>query len=265
MPSPEPAAYWTLAALCLATPLLIPMEQYLAGGVVFMCGVALLLTRCPRHLRLRLGILYGAVLLLTAAPINTDRSNEHMLVLGIYFAAVVFVPTLLLRSTPDAIDWRFWPRSFQWLDVFYVGISIPLAWVVLRWYFFTATPDLGANWPMPAEYGEEARWRLFIGINGVGIWDELFFVNTVYGIMRSCFPKDTANLAQAVVYTAVLNDMAFTGVGPIVVYIFALTQGAMYERSRCLLYVLIVHLIVDAFLVLAILRYHYPGQSFPVF
>jgi hypothetical protein len=35
----------------------------------------------------------------------------------------------------------------------------------------------------------------------------------------------------------------------------------MYERSRCLLYVLIVHLIVDAFLVAAILQYHYPGLA----
>ena len=59
--------------------------------------------------------------------------------------------------------------------------------------------------------------------------------------------------------------MAFTGVGPIVVYAFALTQGAMYERSRCLLYVLIVHLIVDAFLVFAILQYHYPDHTFPLF
>jgi membrane protease YdiL (CAAX protease family) len=258
------AAHWTLAALSLATPLLIPMESYPAGAAVFLCGV-ILLTRVPEQLRLRLSILFGAVLLLAIAPVNTERSNEHFLVLGSFFAVVVFVPTILLRHQPGAIEWRFWPRQFQWLDVFYVAISIPIAWGVLRWYFFVATPELAENWPMPDEFSQEARWRLFFGINAVGIWDELFFVNTVYGIMRSCFPKRVANVAQAVVYTAVLNDMAFTGVGPIVVYAFALTQGAMYERSRCLLYVLIVHLIVDAFLVFAILQYHYPDHTFPLF
>lgn len=262
--SPGRTAAWALVALSLATPLLIPIESYLAGIIVFLCGAALL-ARVPHELRLRMCVLFGVVLILAIAPVNTDRSNMHMLILGSFFAVVVFLPTMLLGRRPGVIEWRFWPRQFQWLDVFYVALSIPLSWVVIRWYFFVATPELGANWPMPAEFSEEARWRLIFGINAVGIWDELFFVNTVYGIMRSCFPKGTANLAQAVVYTAVLNDMAFTGVGPIVVYVFALTQGAMYERSRCLLYVLIVHLIVDAFLVFAILQYHYPGRMFHLF
>ena len=68
---------------------------------------------------------------------------------------------------------------------------------------------------------------------------------------------DIANAAQAVIYTSILHKMAFTGLGPYLIYVFAITQGIMYEKSRCLLYVLIVHLIVDAFLVEAILKYHY--------
>jgi hypothetical protein len=44
------------------------------------------------------------------------------------------------------------------------------------------------------------------------------------------------------------------------VFLFALTQGFMYEKSRGLLYVLLVHIIVDAFLVMAIMQYHYPGR-----
>ena len=31
------------------------------------------------------------------------------------------------------------------------------------------------------------------GINGVGIWDELFFVNTVYAVLRSLFPYRTVD------------------------------------------------------------------------
>jgi len=71
-----------------------------------------------------------------------------------------------------------------------------------------------------------------------------------------------ANAAQAVVYTAVLCDMAFTGIGPIVVYGFAWTQGAMFEKADNLLYVLLVHIIVDVFLFAAIVGHHYPGYSF---
>lgn len=43
------------------------------------------------------------------------------------------------------------------------------------------------------------------------------------------------------------------------VYLFALTQGAMFEESENLLYVLAVHLVVDYYLVDCILAYHYPG------
>ena len=75
-----------------------------------------------------------------------------------------------------------------------------------------------------------------------------------------------ANAAQAVVYTSVLYDMAFTGAGPVIVYLFALTQGSMYDGSRSLLWVLLVHLIVDFFLVAAILHHYYgPAVSHLVF
>jgi hypothetical protein len=74
-----------------------------------------------------------------------------------------------------------------------------------------------------------------------------------------------ANAAQAVVYASVLYTMAFTGIGPLVIYLFALTQGAMYEGSRSLLWVLIVHLVVDLFLVAAILHFYYPDMRVPGF
>jgi hypothetical protein len=64
-----------------------------------------------------------------------------------------------------------------------------------------------------------------------------------------------------VIYTAVLYDMAFTGIGPILVFIFALTQGTMFEESENLVYVILVHLIVDAFLFSGIVDFYYPGYS----
>ena len=49
--------------------------------------------------------------------------------------------------------------------------------------------------------------------------------------------------------------------GPLLVLVLALTQGAMYERSRVLLWVLIVHLVVDYFLFQGIVGAHYPELS----
>ena len=61
--------------------------------------------------------------------------------------------------------------------------------------------------------------------------------------------------------TAVLFDMAFAGIGPLLVYLFAITQGSMFEESENLLYVLVVHLIVDYFLYWEIIAGHYPGYT----
>jgi hypothetical protein len=114
------------------------------------------------------------------------------------------------------------------------------------------------QWPLPPEPDPATLTRPFRGINAVGIWDELFFINTVYALLRSLFSYPIANALQAVVYTAVLYDMAFVGIGPILVFGFALTQGAMFERSNHLLYVLCVHLIVDLFLYRAIVLGQFP-------
>lgn len=249
-----------LLALCTATVLLVPLERYLLGGVFWVSALLLLLRDPDAAVRRRLGAVLACVALLAAAPIDTDRSTGHMVALGLPFLAAVLGPALLLRrSDPGVIRWRFWPRRLRWLDLVYTALSVPLAWGVIHVYFFVINPELPTHWPMPQPRTDDAVWRLFAGINAVGIWDELFFVNTVFALLRSVFPFRVANLAQAVIYSAVLTDMAFTGIGPVLVFLFALTQGAMFEESENLLYVLIVHLVVDAFLVAAILAYHYPG------
>jgi hypothetical protein len=189
-----------------------------------------------------------------------------MAVLFCCFAAVIFGPAIVMGVVaPGELTWRFWPVSFSPRDIGYTVLSIPLSWFVINMYFFHLNPDLASHWMLPASYNVNAVRRLVAGINSVGIWDELFFVNTVYGLLRGVFPARVANAAQAVVYTSVLYDMAFTGHGIWIVYIFALTQGVMFEKSRVLLWVLIVHLIVDLWLVLAILQWHFPGHSPGIF
>ncbi|MBN2170662.1 MAG: hypothetical protein JW819_04980 [Candidatus Krumholzibacteriota bacterium] len=255
-----------LAAFAAATVLLIPLEWYPPGALVWLTALVLVLRDGDAAWRRRLGILLGAVAVLAAAPIHTDTSDTHFVTLGLPFLAVVIVPALVLgRTDPGVIRYRFWPRRLRWIDLIYVGLSLPLAWAVLRLYLFQINPDVPTHWPLPQPRTMEAVWRLFIGINGVGIWDELFFVNTVYAVLRSVLPYRTANVVQAVIYASVLTDMAFTGVGPALVFLFALTQGVMFEESETLLYVLVVHLVVDFYLVGSILAYHYPGWHWGLF
>jgi hypothetical protein len=206
-------------------------------------------------------VLLGTVLLLSLVDINTDLSDRNFLVIGGAFLAVVLGPWLLLRrSDPGVIRYRWIPLRFRKRDIAYVLLSVPLAWGVIELYF-TLNPWMPTHWTLPAEQDVEQVWRLFVGINCVGIWDELFFVNTVFAVLRSLFPYRWANAGQAVVYASVLYDMAFTGWGLVFVPVFAWTQGAMFEGSEGLIHVVLVHLIVDFFLFSAIVHYYYPGFS----
>jgi membrane protease YdiL (CAAX protease family) len=240
-----------LVLFCAATILLIPLHWHLAGAVAWLDSEA--------ALKRRMLVVLGTVALLSATDINTSTSDRNFLQVGIPFALVILVPSLILGKTdPGVVRFRFIPTRWRRADIIYTILSIPLAWVVLEFYWWV-NPDLHLNWSLPPDPDQGEIRRLFIGINCVGIWDELFFVNTVFAIVRSLFPYLAANLVQAVVYTSVLNDMAFTGIGPLIVFGFAWTQGSMFEKSEGLIWVLIVHLIVDFFLVAAIVGSYYPG------
>ena len=255
-----------LVAFCAATVLLIPVENFPVGLAVWALSAVLTALQPDARVRRNLGVLLACILALAFAPIHTGLNTRHFFTLGGVFLAVTLGPALFMHwKARGEVRWRLWPVAFSLRDLLYTLISIPLAWGVIEVYFFTLNPELPTHWVLPAEFSVDGIKRLAIGINCVGIWDELFFVNTVYAILRGIFPARVSNAAQAVVYTSVLYDMAFTGHGVWIVYLFALTQGIMYEKSRVLLYVLIVHLIVDAFLVMAIVQHYYPTRSLPLF
>lgn len=261
MPQAPRTTLVTLLSLLAAAVLWIALGAWLWGlpfALVFACALSLE----PPYRRVRYLALAAPLLILSVAPIATDTSNLGFLLLGGCFLLVLLLPTLILRREKDSpITFAFWPKKLEKLEVFYTLLALPLAWGAFRLYFGVLSPEVPFNWSLPPAPDTNELLRLFIGINLVGIWDELFFINIGYAVLRQLFPARTANLAQAVVYTTVLWTMAFRGVGPLFVYGFALTQGAMFERSRVLLWVLIVHLIVDYFLFQAIVSAYYPNFS----
>ncbi len=255
-----------LGAYVGATVLLIPAGQMIAGFIILAICIWLVATDEEPKLRRRLGILLGCVLILGLSDINTTLTDDNFLRVGIPFTLVILLPPIIQRfGDPGIIDYRFWPRVWRKHDVVYTIISIPLAWLVLKGYAWgnqvLFDDELFRHWTLPEEADPAAIKRLFVGINLVGIWDELFFVNTAFALLRSLFNFRIANAMQAVLYTAVLWDMAFTGCGFFIVFFFAWTQGSMFEKSGSLLWVLLVHLIVDYILVALIVQTYYPDYG----
>lgn len=251
-----------LAAFSAATILLIPLNNPVWGAIAWVIALGLALRDSQSEVKRRMGVLLGCIALLAACDINTSTSVANFFQVGVPFGLAIVLPALIFRRTdPGVIRFRLWPRKRWRHDLCYTLISIPLSWGLLKLYWIV-NPQQYQQWSLPPEISHGDIQRLFLGINLVGIWDELFFVNTVFATLRSLFAFPVANLVQALVYTSVLNDMAFGGIGPVIVFFFACTQGLMFERSDNLMFVLIVHLIVDFFLVAAIVNSYDPSIGF---
>ena len=95
-----------------------------------------------------------------------------------------------------------------------------------------------------------------VGVGAVGIWDELFFICTVFTLLRRHFPVWQANLLQAVIFVSFLWELGYRAWGPLLTIPFALLQGWLFAKTRSLGYVLTVHLLFDAIVFLAIVHAH---------
>lgn len=208
----------------------------------------------------------GRSLLLIAlglAPIGlislaADIRWSHYFLVGGVLTVAVLTPYLLDRYVLrrhvvgfPLRSGRHWTRAER---VYMVSV-LGLAWLIMPYYFISSGTYL--NWPAPREPSELVR--LFIGVNAVGLWDELFFICTVFTLLRRHFPLWQANLLQATIFVSFLWELGYTSWGPFLTFPFALVQGYLFARTRSLLYVLGTHLTFDCVLWLILVYAHNPG------
>jgi membrane protease YdiL (CAAX protease family) len=201
--------------------------------------------------------------ILGVTPINTDISVPHMLIMGATLGAAVMFPYLVSRFIYKDYTVRFpWTHGRWWYktEILYIAIAGGVAYLLLPYYLLETGAYL--HWPSAIDLGSVIR--LFIGTNALGIWDELFFVCTVLGILRRYVPFTQANIYQAILFTSFLYELGFTGWGYIMIFIFALLQGYIFNKTHSLLYVITIHLTVDAVLFLALIHAYHP-EIVPIF
>ena len=224
---------------------------------------AVILLGCRRTFAKDVLLLVIAVAVLGVTPITTDISVRHILIMGSTLSIALLLPYLVSRFLyrDYLVRFRFhhgcaWYRHEMLYILFTTGVSYFLLPFFLRstgsYRYWTVTPDVGAI------------LRLFLGTNALGIWDELFFVSTVLGILRRFFPFLVANAVQAVLFTSFLYELGFRGWGWIMIGIFALIQGEVFRRTDSLFYVITIHLCLDLVLFLALIAAYYPAWM-PIF
>lgn len=202
------------------------------------------------------------LVIISLVPLNADLSTEHMLLMGAALAGAVIVPTLISRRREQIIRFpvrtgRRWSLT-AWL---YLPAVVIMGWAVLPAYLINTGVYL--NWP-DASSDPSTFWRLFVGVNSVGIWDELFFICITFTLLREHFPMWVANLLQAPIFASFLWEIGYQSWGPLLTVPFALLQGYTFTLTRSLSYVITVHLLFDAVLFAALVHAH-ERQWMPIF
>ncbi|EPD86651.1 hypothetical protein HMPREF1529_00180 [Microbacterium sp. oral taxon 186 str. F0373] len=253
------------AAVCLAAPAFFVLLQPLLGIALLVIGVgaAVVLERrrvaasapsLARDLSLiAMGMLVVSSISLEA-KLDTLSMLRFTLALGGAVALPYAVSRWVYRDRAIRFPWRgggHW-RGWQWG---WLAAVLVLGWLILPFYFITS--GVYRNWPVVDS--PDLIGRLFVGVGAVGIWDELFFICTVFALLRRHLPDAAATLLQAVVFVSFLWELGYRAWGPVLTIPFALLQAVIFLKTRSLGYVVTVHLLFDAVVFAVLVHAHNPG------
>lgn len=256
--------------VCLAAPAFFVVQQQWLGWALLAAGLALALASERRQvtasgpsLTRDLSLIAIGLLIVSSIALKAELDDLAMVRFALALGGAVVVPYVVsrwvYRDRAISFPWRGGTRWKPWQWAWLAAVLV-LGWLILPFYFITS--GVYMNWPAVHEWHEIGR--LFVGVNAVGAWDELFFICTVYALLRRHFPNWQANGLQAIVFVAFLWELGYQSWGPVLTIPFALLQGWLFGRTRSLAYVLTVHLLFDLIVFLVIVHARNEG-AIPIF
>lgn len=252
-----------ISLLCLVASavLLLPFGQKTIGFIVLAAGAASLVA-AERAYAKHLILIYFSLALLGLAEVNTDITPGHLLSMGVILTVAIAVPFVVTRYVykEKSITYPFQKHTWTKGHVGYLLLAAALSYLLLP--LWMSTTGEYQNWTVIAD--PYHLFILFLGTNGLGIWDELFFIVTVLGLLRQHMPFWGANIIQAVLFTSFLYELGFQGWAPFAIVPFALLQGIVFKKTENLLYIIAIHLTIDFVLYLALIHAHHP-ELLPIF
>ena len=250
--------YVNLALLSLAAITLVGLEIEPLGWMILILGI-LSLKFCDYEYSKYSILLHLSVGALGLAPIGTNTDLPFAFYMGLGLLTAVSLPYIFTRFVykTDVIQFPSLKEGGWTLKRFlYIFLTGFVCWLILP--VILRSESIYLNWEMSPGF-----WSLlesYVGLNFVGIWDELFFVLTVLAILQRLFPFTVANAAQAILFTSFLYAVGFESWAFIPIYAFALLQGYIFKQTKSLLFILAIHLTVDLFLHLALVQLHFPDS-----
>jgi|SRR6185369_12449393 len=256
------AKYLSLILLAVSTLLLIPLQMKMIGWPVLLLGLGTLLL-CEKQFRKDIFLIYVSLALLGITEITTNTSPVHFLQMMTTLSLAVAIPYFVSRYfyKDYLVHFQFHHgRNWYKLEIFYIffaGIVTYFSFPFMLWETHSYL-----NWTVNTGFNN--LLILFIGTNSLGIWDELFFISTVLGILKRHLAFPLANLLQATMFTSFLFELGFRGWTFLLIFLFALLQGYVFKRTQSLFYLITIHLVVDLVLYLALIYLYHPALM-PIF
>ena len=256
--------------VCAAAPAFFVLEVAALGWVLLAVGIAAawLVERRRRDddsgraddrpsLTRDLALIALGMLIVSVIPLAAELDDAAMLRFTVALGGAVAVPYLVSRFVFRDRAIRFpWRTHRRWgaLQWGWLVAVLVLGWLILPFYFLTS--GVYQNWPVVDT--PDLIARLFVGVGAVGIWDELFFICTVFALLRRHLPDATANVLQTIVFVSFLWELGYRAWGPVLTIPFALLQGFIFLRTHSLAYVVTVHLLFDAVVFAVLVHAHNP-------
>ncbi|MGJ0203719.1 CPBP family glutamic-type intramembrane protease [Leucobacter sp. gxy201] len=278
----EPRPLLAAGLVVLSAPAFFVFGWTLAGVALLLAGLAMAWwaerrrslagdapARAEPSLLRDLSLIAVGLAIVRSIPLAAELDDWAMGRFTLALGGAVLVPYLvsraIYRDRAIRFPWRTGhdgrpnPR-WGWLHWGWLAAVLVLGWLILPWYFIGS--GVYRNWPVVETPDLVAR--LFVGVGAVGIWDELFFICTVFAVLLRHFPAWTANALQAVVFVSFLWELGYRAWGPLLTIPFALVQGFIFLRTRSLSYVVAVHLLFDAVVFAVLVHAHHP-ELFDIF
>jgi len=258
------------ALVCAAAPAFFVLGWSWLGWLLLVAGVGLAalfergrIAAAGPSLTRDLSLIGIGMLIVHAISLEAQLDNLSMLRFTLALGGAVLVPYLIsrfvYRDRATAFPWRARQRWTRWQWGWLIAVIV-LGWLILPFYFITS--GVYENWPVVDT--PELIARLFVGVGAVGIWDELFFICTVFTLLLRHMPVAAANVLQMVVFVSFLWELGYRAWGPVLTIPFALLQGWIFLRTHSLTYVVTVHLLFDAVVFAVLVHAHNPGML-PIF
>lgn len=252
----SPTRLLAAALVCGSAVLLFAVHVRPLGYLPLVAGVVLGLA-VDRGLGRDLALIATGMAIISAISLEADLSDAGMARFTVALSLAVLVPWALSRYAfgqrtivfPVRTG-RRWTRA----QLVYLAVVVVAGYLILPFYFIGS----GAYQNWPEITGAQEIARLFVGVNAVGIWDELFFICTVFALLRAHLGLWTANLLQATVFVSFLWELGYREWGPLLTIPFALVQGWIFAKSTSLTYVVAVHLLFDLVVFGVLVHAHHP-------